>query len=80
MGSGGGYAPVRASEFKINADTVIDANKNISAGIVTAVTYYGDGSNLTGIIVVCIGTTVGINTSGIINKVYYRHQLEHLEQ
>ena len=49
--------------IKINNITVIDDGKNVNAGIVTATSFSGDGSSLTGI---GIGTTSNINTTGII--------------
>jgi len=49
--------------IKINNITVIDDDKNVNAGIVTATSFSGSGAGLTG---VGIGTTENINTTGII--------------
>jgi hypothetical protein len=50
--------------IKISGSTIIDDSRNIiNAGTITATSFSGDGSNLTG---VGIGTDDSINTSGII--------------
>jgi len=50
--------------IEISGSTIIDDSRNIiNAGIITATSFSGDGSNLTG---VGIGTDDSINTSGII--------------
>jgi hypothetical protein len=49
--------------FQINNVTVIDDDRNFSAGIITATSFSGDGSGLTG---VGVGTADNINTTGII--------------
>jgi hypothetical protein len=50
--------------IEISGSTIIDDSRNIiNAGIITASSFSGDGSNLTG---VGIGTDDSINTSGII--------------
>jgi len=50
--------------IKISGSTIIDDSRNIvNAGIVTASSFVGDGSGLTG---VGIGTTGNVNTTGII--------------
>lgn len=49
MNNTGAYNPLRASKYLINTNTVIDSSRNINAGVLTATTLYGNGSNLTGI-------------------------------
>jgi hypothetical protein len=49
--------------FQINNVTVIDDDRNFNAGIITATSFSGDGSGLTG---VGVGTADNINTTGII--------------
>jgi hypothetical protein len=50
--------------IKISGSTIIDDSRNIvNAGVITATSFFGDGSGLTG---VGIGSTGDINTSGII--------------
>ena len=49
MNNDGAYNPLRASKYLINTNTVIDSSRNINAGVVTATSFSGDGSNLSGI-------------------------------
>lgn len=50
--------------IEISGSTIIDDSRNIiNAGTITATSFSGDGSNLTG---VGIGTDDSINTTGII--------------
>jgi len=44
------------------------SSSGITAGVITATTFYGDGSNLTG---VGVGSTANINTTGIITASYF---------
>jgi len=61
--------------IKISGSTIIDDDRNIvNAGVVTATSFSGDGSALTG---VGIGSTGDINTSGIITAyAVYAEQFE----
>jgi len=53
----------------INVGTGLTINSSgITAGFITATSYYGDGSNLTG---VGLGSTSSVNTTGIITASYF---------
>ena len=52
--------------IKISGSTIIDDSRNIvNAGVVTATSFDGDGSALTG-----IGTQGNVNTSGIVTTAF----------
>ena len=54
--------------IKISGSTIIDDSRNIvNAGVVTATSFDGDGSALTG---VGIGTQGSVNTSGIVTSAF----------
>jgi hypothetical protein len=53
--------------IKVGTGLTVNAS-GITAGIITATTFYGDGSSLAG---VGVGTTASINTTGIITASYF---------
>ena len=53
----------------------LTTNDNINVGIVSAITYYGDGSNLEGVTAAGLGTALSTDETNPLNKIYYTNQV-----
>ncbi len=61
------------SDFDVGENLTVGTAVTISSGIVTATSFHGDGSNLTG--VSGLGTALSSNTTDPLNKIFFVNQI-----